>query len=98
VVPKVRLTSIVSAQAAYPSQRRIIGRPQRAAKPLQHPRRKCESVHGIPPAGPLLFLSSFMSSHFSTVPEAVDAVARGEIVIVVDAEDRENEGDFICAA
>lgn len=39
-----------------------------------------------------------MSSPFSTVPEAVDAIARGEIVIVVDAEDRENEGDFICAA
>jgi 3,4-dihydroxy 2-butanone 4-phosphate synthase / GTP cyclohydrolase II len=39
-----------------------------------------------------------MSRHFSTVPEAVDAIARGEIVIVVDAEDRENEGDFICAA
>lgn len=35
---------------------------------------------------------------FSTVPEAVDAVARGEVIIVVDAEDRENEGDFICAA
>ena len=26
------------------------------------------------------------------------AIARGEIVIVVDAEDRENEGDFVCAA
>ena len=25
-------------------------------------------------------------------------MARGEIIIVVDAEDRENEGDFICAA
>lgn len=35
---------------------------------------------------------------FSTVPEAVDAIARGEVIIVVDAEDRENEGDFICAA
>lgn len=35
---------------------------------------------------------------FSTVPEAVAAIQRGEIVIVVDAEDRENEGDFICAA
>ena len=33
-----------------------------------------------------------------TVPEAVDAIGRGEVVIVVDAEDRENEGDFICAA
>lgn len=35
---------------------------------------------------------------FSSVPEAVDAIRNGEVVIVVDAEDRENEGDFICAA
>jgi 3,4-dihydroxy 2-butanone 4-phosphate synthase/GTP cyclohydrolase II len=35
---------------------------------------------------------------FSTVQAAVDAHARGEAIIVVDAEDRENEGDFICAA
>ena len=39
-----------------------------------------------------------MFNRFSTVPEAVDAIARGEVIIVVDAEDRENEGDFICAA
>jgi 3,4-dihydroxy 2-butanone 4-phosphate synthase/GTP cyclohydrolase II len=39
-----------------------------------------------------------VSHPFSTVPEAVDAIARGEVIIVVDAEDRENEGDFICAA
>ena len=39
-----------------------------------------------------------MPSEFSTVQEAVDAIARGEVVIVVDAEDRENEGDYICAA
>jgi 3,4-dihydroxy 2-butanone 4-phosphate synthase / GTP cyclohydrolase II len=35
---------------------------------------------------------------FSTIQSAVDAIARGEVIIVVDAEDRENEGDFICAA
>ncbi|HEV3340202.1 MAG TPA: 3,4-dihydroxy-2-butanone-4-phosphate synthase [Pirellulales bacterium] len=35
---------------------------------------------------------------FSTIESAIWAFARGEIVIVVDAEDRENEGDFICAA
>ncbi|HBE68864.1 MAG TPA: bifunctional 3,4-dihydroxy-2-butanone-4-phosphate synthase/GTP cyclohydrolase II [Planctomycetaceae bacterium] len=35
---------------------------------------------------------------FSTVQEAVDAIGRGEVVIVLDAEDRENEGDYICAA
>jgi 3,4-dihydroxy 2-butanone 4-phosphate synthase/GTP cyclohydrolase II len=39
-----------------------------------------------------------MSRSFSSVPDAVDAIRRGEVVIVVDAEDRENEGDFICAA
>jgi len=35
---------------------------------------------------------------FSTIDEAVAAIGRGEVVIVVDDEDRENEGDFICAA
>ncbi|HEY2412089.1 MAG TPA: GTP cyclohydrolase II [Pirellulaceae bacterium] len=35
---------------------------------------------------------------FSTIHSAVDSLARGEVIIVVDAEDRENEGDFICAA
>ena len=37
-------------------------------------------------------------SGFSTIQSAVDALARGEVIIVVDAEDRENEGDFICSA
>jgi 3,4-dihydroxy 2-butanone 4-phosphate synthase/GTP cyclohydrolase II len=37
-------------------------------------------------------------NQFCPVENAVAAVARGEVVIVVDAEDRENEGDFICAA
>ena len=35
---------------------------------------------------------------FSSIPDAVAAVARGEIVVVVDDEDRENEGDLIMAA
>jgi 3,4-dihydroxy 2-butanone 4-phosphate synthase/GTP cyclohydrolase II len=39
-----------------------------------------------------------VTGEFSTVEAAIEAIARGEIVIVVDAEDRENEGDFICAA
>lgn len=39
-----------------------------------------------------------MTSYFSTIDEAAQAIARGEVIIVVDAEDRENEGDFICAA
>jgi 3,4-dihydroxy 2-butanone 4-phosphate synthase/GTP cyclohydrolase II len=32
------------------------------------------------------------------VPDAVAAIARGELVVVVDDEDRENEGDLIMAA
>ncbi|HEY6530846.1 MAG TPA: bifunctional 3,4-dihydroxy-2-butanone-4-phosphate synthase/GTP cyclohydrolase II [Acidimicrobiales bacterium] len=38
------------------------------------------------------------ADHFATIPEAVAAVGRGEIVVVVDDEDRENEGDLIMAA
>ena len=39
-----------------------------------------------------------MSQRFSSIETDVEAIARGELVIVVDAEDRENEGDLICAA
>jgi 3,4-dihydroxy 2-butanone 4-phosphate synthase/GTP cyclohydrolase II len=35
---------------------------------------------------------------FSPVQDAVEAIGRGEIVVVVDDEDRENEGDLIMAA
>jgi 3,4-dihydroxy 2-butanone 4-phosphate synthase/GTP cyclohydrolase II len=35
---------------------------------------------------------------FDHIEKAIDAIARGEIVIVVDDEDRENEGDLIVAA
>jgi len=35
---------------------------------------------------------------FASVPEAVASIGRGEIVVVVDDEDRENEGDLIMAA
>lgn len=39
-----------------------------------------------------------MPSRFSSVDAAIAAIARGEVVIVADDEDRENEGDFVCAA
>ena len=39
-----------------------------------------------------------MPHRFSSIEAAVAAIRRGEMVIVVDAEDRENEGDFVCAA
>lgn len=39
-----------------------------------------------------------MRDDFDPVEDAIAAIRSGEIVIVVDAEDRENEGDFVCAA
>ncbi len=35
---------------------------------------------------------------YSSVEEAVKEIRQGKIVLVTDNEDRENEGDFICAA
>jgi 3,4-dihydroxy 2-butanone 4-phosphate synthase/GTP cyclohydrolase II len=35
---------------------------------------------------------------FNTIPEAIDDIRSGKIVIVVDDDDRENEGDFLTAA
>ena len=39
-----------------------------------------------------------MSDQFNTIEETIEAFRNGEIVIVMDDADRENEGDFICAA
>ncbi len=33
-----------------------------------------------------------------TIEDALEEIRNGKVVIVVDDEDRENEGDFICAA
>lgn len=34
----------------------------------------------------------------NTIPEAIEEIRKGKLIIVVDDEDRENEGDFIAAA
>ncbi len=39
-----------------------------------------------------------MAYEFSKVEDALEAIADGRVVIVVDDEQRENEGDFIAAA
>lgn len=36
-----------------------------------------------------------MMYSFNTIPEAIEDIKNGKIIIVVDDEDRENEGDFI---
>ena len=35
---------------------------------------------------------------FCSVEEAIEEIKNGKIIIIVDDEDRENEGDFVCAA
>ena len=37
-------------------------------------------------------------STFGTIEQAIDDLRNGKIVIVADDEDRENEGDLVCAA
>ena len=39
-----------------------------------------------------------MPNTFNTIPEALAAIQNGEMIIVVDEPDRENEGDLIMAA
>ena len=38
------------------------------------------------------------NTHFNTIEEAIEDIKAGKIIIVVDDEDRENEGDFLMAA
>ncbi|WWC65601.1 3,4-dihydroxy-2-butanone-4-phosphate synthase [Kwoniella dejecticola CBS 10117] len=35
---------------------------------------------------------------FDSIPDAIEAISRGEFVVVMDDESRENEGDLVCAA
>ena len=38
------------------------------------------------------------SSQLNTIEEALEDLKQGKVIIVVDDEDRENEGDFLCIA
>lgn len=38
------------------------------------------------------------TERLDTIEEAIEDIRNGKLIIVVDDEDRENEGDFICAA
>jgi 3,4-dihydroxy 2-butanone 4-phosphate synthase/GTP cyclohydrolase II len=39
-----------------------------------------------------------LKPRFDTIADAIDTIRRGELIVMVDDEDRENEGDLICAA
>ena len=39
-----------------------------------------------------------MTIQFSEIPEVLEELRQGNMIVLVDAEDRENEGDLVCAA
>jgi 3,4-dihydroxy 2-butanone 4-phosphate synthase/GTP cyclohydrolase II len=39
-----------------------------------------------------------MAVQFSEIPEILEELRQGKMIVLVDAEDRENEGDLVCAA
>ena len=39
-----------------------------------------------------------MTIQFSEIPEVLEELRNGNMIVLVDAEDRENEGDLLCAA
>jgi 3,4-dihydroxy 2-butanone 4-phosphate synthase/GTP cyclohydrolase II len=43
-------------------------------------------------------MSEDQKFELNSISEAIEAIRKGELIIVVDDEDRENEGDFIAAA
>ena len=43
-------------------------------------------------------LGGYKMAAFNTIEEALEDLRRGKIILVTDDEDRENEGDCICAA
>ena len=43
-------------------------------------------------------MSSTQARPFATIEEAIEAIRAGHMIVVVDSEDRENEGDVIMAA
>ncbi len=45
-----------------------------------------------------MITQSKVKNQLNTIEEAIQDIKKGKIVIIVDDEDRENEGDFVCAA
>jgi 3,4-dihydroxy 2-butanone 4-phosphate synthase/GTP cyclohydrolase II len=52
-------------------------------------------LHSISKKGEEIYMGEFK---LNTIEEAIEDIRNGKIIIVVDDEDRENEGDFITAA
>jgi 3,4-dihydroxy 2-butanone 4-phosphate synthase/GTP cyclohydrolase II len=60
--------------------------------------KRAKAVKAVKAAISATTAASSSRSTFARVEDAVDAIRRGEMIIVVDDEDRENEGDLTIAA
>src|SRR5690606_26502046 len=69
-------------------------RPQGGGRPRQPRGGRHRQVRRAPP----VLEEGSLTMPFAPIEEAIEAFARGEILVVVDDEDRENEGDLIMAA
>ena len=70
-------------------------RTSRSARNSAHP----APVPGVPPGPDLHIAKGAQSARpFASIPDALDAIRAGRLVVVVDDEDRENEGDLTVAA
>lgn len=45
-----------------------------------------------------MITQSTQETKLNTIEEAIEEIRQGKVIIIVDDEDRENEGDFVCAA
>jgi len=52
----------------------------------------------VVPGGPHGYNTRAMNSDFATVEQSLEALRQGEMIVLVDDETRENEGDLVCAA
>src|SRR5437762_68571 len=78
--------------------RRAVGvRP--ANRPAARSAEQCRAVGARPRMAPRRkWVRSVKAVSQSSVRQAIDAFGRGEIIVVTDDDDRENEGDLIIAA
>ena len=57
-----------------------------------------EALGGLDSGGPAGYDWGAMSEAFRPIPEILDDLKAGRMVVLVDDEQRENEGDLVCAA
>jgi 3,4-dihydroxy 2-butanone 4-phosphate synthase/GTP cyclohydrolase II len=50
------------------------------------------------PLGGIYSSNKKMAVKFSEIPEILEELRQGRMIVLIDAEDRENEGDLVCAA